>query len=349
LNSLADQIYQKGIREIQGEVQIDDTLFEITQKRGMMVTPIMINENLIDIVLNSTSVGLSSHLKWRPQVPGYEIINQVKTVSKEGPLHIEISSDEAGHRILVQGTIPLGQKNIVSTFSIKDPKQFARAAFTAALENRGIKVMGNPSKDAQGLQELAVWVSPPLQEYAKLILKVSHNLGANLVPLLLAVEKHKKTYDEGMQILGEFLIEEVKLNPHTFVLVDAAGGNDNRLTPQTEVQLLEYISKADFAKFPGFLTDLPILGVDGSMADFGKTTPAVGKIYTKPGTGVVYNLATQKLFLTTQALAGYIKGKKGHLLAFMLAVNNGQSPTIEDIFPIFEDVSQIAAFIYEEF
>ena len=84
------------------------------------------------------------------------------------------------------------------------------------------------------------------------------------------------------------------------------------------------------------------------MPDFAKNTDAVGKVYAKPGTGVTFNTATNSYFLTTQALAGYIEGKNGHPILFMVAVNNGTMPTIEDVFPVFEDVCQIARQIYDK-
>lgn len=84
-----------------------------------------------------------------------------------------------------------------------------------------------------------------------------------------------------------------------------------------------------------------------TLEDFAKNTPAVGKVRAKPGTGVSFNLATGQFFLITQALAGYVEGKNGHLYAYMLAINNGKMPTINDIFPIFEDVCQLSSMIYE--
>src|SRR5207249_2488964 len=102
----------------------------------------------------------------------------------------------SGHRIVIQGTIPSDQKNIVRVFAIKDPKVFTRAAMLQALQKQGIKIdlatpVGTSALIPLTLRqdlEMGSWTSPPLAQYAKLILKVSHNLGANLVPLLLATQ-----------------------------------------------------------------------------------------------------------------------------------------------------------------
>lgn len=351
-NELAKQVAKKGIKEISGDVFIDDTLFDSTEKRGMILTPIMVNENLIDLVINPSEIGQAANLSWRPQVAGYSVINQVKTVDKDGKLALEISADEAGEKIIIKGTIPLDQHNIVRTSSIKHPAAFARAALIQALQKEGITVHtsgSNAVKKITGkdLQEVALWVSPPLSEYAKLILKVSHNLGANLVPLLLAVKNGKKTFDEGMLLLGDFINRDVKLSQDSFVFIDGAGGNENRLTPQGEITLLEYMYRKGTPRFTRYFDALPILGVDGSLEDFGTKTKAVGKVRAKPGTGVSFNLATGKFFLITQALSGYIEGINGHMLAYMVVINNRAMPTIDDIFPIFEDVSLISSAIYD--
>ena len=101
----------------------------------MIISPIMINENLIDLSFNPGEIG-NSDLSWRPMVEGYQVKNEVKTVAKDGKLDIQITSDESGHHIVVKGTLPAGQKNIVRTFSIKNPKNFAREAFIQALQAR---------------------------------------------------------------------------------------------------------------------------------------------------------------------------------------------------------------------
>jgi D-alanyl-D-alanine carboxypeptidase/D-alanyl-D-alanine-endopeptidase (penicillin-binding protein 4) len=349
LNELARQISDKGIKEIEGSVIIDDSLFETAQKRGMVISPIMINENFIDLSFNPTQIGQKADVVWRPQVPGYRVENQVVTAAKDEALTIEVSSDTLGHVITVKGVIPLNQKNVVRTFSIKDPKTFAQAAFVQALEKTGIKLSLSEKQtaDAKSKQPIALWTSPPLSEYAKLILKVSHNLGADLIPLLLAVHHGGKTFDEGMALLGDFATEEVKLSPESFVFIDGAGGNENRLTPQADIQLLEYFKRQPPEVFSAFFDALPILGVDGSLEDFAKHSPGAGKVRAKTGTGAAFNLATKKFFLITQALAGYIEGKNGHLLAYALIVNNAAMPSIEDVFAIFEDESQLSSLIYQ--
>jgi hypothetical protein len=49
----------------------------------------------------------------------------------------------------------------------------------------------------------------------------------------------------------------------------------------------------------------------------------------------------------TQAFAGYIKGKDGHLYAYEVVVNNGELSTVDDVLAIFEIEGQLSSLIYE--
>ncbi|MBA3958201.1 MAG: D-alanyl-D-alanine carboxypeptidase/D-alanyl-D-alanine-endopeptidase [Parachlamydiaceae bacterium] len=341
---IAKELRLKGIRQIDGEVLIDERLFETVEKRGVVEAPVFINENLIDMVLNPTQPGQEAKMTWRPQAEGYSVVNKVVTVA-DGKTEIQIQSDAWGRQIILKGTIAANEKDLVRTTPIKDPAHFARVALIKALRDQGI-VLNPPSNPAvlpseeelKQLQPMATWTSAPLSEYAKLILKVSHNVGADLVPLLLAAQKGKKTFDEGMLLIGDFVVNVAKVSPGTFVFVDAAGADSNRLTPQAEIQLLDYIRQLPKESFQKFYNALPILGVDGSLADFGKDTPNVGKVRAKPGTGMLYNQATGTFFLTTQALTGFLEAENGHLIEFMLVVNNASAPKVEDVLAIFGDV-----------
>lgn len=353
LKEMAKQIFDRGIKEIRGDIVVDDRLFETVEKRGVILSPLMVNENLIDIVINPGEKGQNAIVTSRPRVSGYLVENRVKTVAEGNETDIQITQGKNERHFIVEGSIPLGQKDIVRTAPIKNPSAFARDAFIDVLKEQGVTLHLPKQSTAklpetyEGLNKVALFTSPPLSEYAKLILKVSHNIGADLIAPLLASKEGKKTFDEGMRLIGDFAIKEVKLSSDSFVLIDAAGGNENRLTPEAEVELLEYMHKKPADQFQRFFDALPILGVDGSLEDFGGHTDAKGKVRAKPGTGVAYNIATGNLFLITQAYAGYIEGQNGHLLAYVVVVNNASMPSIEDIFPIFEDEAKLSAIIYD--
>jgi D-alanyl-D-alanine carboxypeptidase len=60
-----------------------------------------------------------------------------------------------------------------------------------------------------------------------------------------------------------------------------------------------------------FVTALPVAGVDGTLSERMKNTPAAGNVRAK--TGTMSNI---------RSLAGYVKTRDGETLAFVAMVNN---------------------------
>ncbi len=55
------------------------------------------------------------------------------------------------------------------------------------------------------LPKVAEYTSPPFSEFVKVILKVSHNLYASTLPLLLAAQHGERTLDAGLRRQGDIL------------------------------------------------------------------------------------------------------------------------------------------------
>jgi D-alanyl-D-alanine carboxypeptidase/D-alanyl-D-alanine-endopeptidase (penicillin-binding protein 4) len=351
INSLAEQIKKQGVKKINGNVLIDDRLFETITKRENILSPILINENLYDIEVTPAELNQTANLTLRPQLSNTQIINKVMTVEKDKPSAISIiKKGEAQFEIT--GTIAINTDKIVNTYPIENPKEFARAALIDKLKQQGIIINISSSASAElppnytGLTPIAVLNSAPLSEYAKLILKVSHNVGANLIPLLLASHQGKTSYNEGLQLIGQFLIDKVHLNKTEISFGDAAGGNDNYITPIAMMKVLEYLHQLSSDQFQTMINTLPILGVDGSLTHVANNTPAQGKVFAKTGTGISYNNLFGNFLLTSKALAGFYKNKAGHWVAFFIVVNLGNLETVERVFEVNNDLGLIANAVY---
>jgi D-alanyl-D-alanine carboxypeptidase/D-alanyl-D-alanine-endopeptidase (penicillin-binding protein 4) len=178
-----------------------------------------------------------------------------------------------------------------------------------------------PERDSYGrLTRVAVYTSPPLSEALKVTLKVSHNLYASTLPLLLAVKNGKRTLPEGMRLQGKVLaglgvdVEAISLES------GAGGGNGDRVSPRATVGLLLALAKRP--DFPTFKAALPVLGVDGTLNDVVKPdSPARGKVWAKSGTYGDDDLLNGRLLLRSKALAGVLTTAKGRSLAFAFFVN----------------------------
>jgi D-alanyl-D-alanine carboxypeptidase/D-alanyl-D-alanine-endopeptidase (penicillin-binding protein 4) len=188
---------------------------------------------------------------------------------------------------------------------------------------------------------VAQFVSPPYAEYAKLILKVSLNLGANLSLMLFGLAHGERTIDGALAVERRTLEDRMGLRADAFDFpTNGSGSPDSQATPRATVQLLTEIAKSDVAQ--DYRVALPILGVDGSLAHSGGSLPAKGHVFAKTGT----TLADDQL--KAQNLAGYIDAQSGRRLAFAVFLNDaGPVQSISDISEVFEDEAAITNAIYE--
>jgi len=353
---LAKQVKSSGISRIHGNVLIDNRLFETIVQRGSTLSPIMINDNIIDIEIIPTQTAKMATIQWRPQISEIHIVNHVMTGKPGEKTLLDVRTNGCGNQITVSGIISSDSGKKLHVFPIQDPQKFAQNALIDALHAEGISISPNPSIENilpalnayQGLKPVAELVSPPLIETAKLIWKVSHNTGANLAPLLLASHEGKKTYEEGMRMIGDFSRNTVHIKPNEISFLDGAGGNSNYVTCDAVIKMLDYLYHLPKDQFEKSVYALPILGEDGSLSTAARQTSARGHVFAKTGTGIIPNMLEDNFFLTAQSLGGYIQAKNGHWLAFMVVVNNTRLKEICDVERINNDLGMIAAKLYEE-
>jgi PBP4 family serine-type D-alanyl-D-alanine carboxypeptidase len=368
LDTLARQVRASGIRSVSGDVIVDDRLFEPYRvpNGNLLVTPIMVNENMVDVSIAPTAPGRPARIDWRPKTPAFAVRSSVKTVAAGQTAAITLSDN--GRTACnwtepcsgtVSGTIPVGYKaplsgspTFVRTFRVEDPSSFARSAFVAALRGAGITVSAPlleknptsklPARDSYAPDtRVAQFISPPYSDYAKLILKVSLNLGANLSLSLFGLTHGQRTIAGALEAERKTLVGKLRIKPGDFDFpTNGSGSPDSRAAARAVVQMLTAMSRGRNAN--AYRAALPILGVDGSLAETGRSLPARGHVFAKTGT----TLEAGKL--KAQALAGYIDAKSGRRLVFALYVNDaGPIEKIEDVTKVFDDEARIVNAVYE--
>ncbi|MDX1948085.1 MAG: D-alanyl-D-alanine carboxypeptidase/D-alanyl-D-alanine-endopeptidase [Pirellulaceae bacterium] len=335
LDDLARQVAAAGIKSIRGDVLIDDRLFDHAEGSGSgpsLVTPIVVNDNVIDFTLEPTEPGQPANVTWRPETAWLEIESRVETVREDVPLSTSVRLVEPG-KLVVSGKIPANRRPLVRIYEVPEPAAFARALFIEALRRAGVKVAADlrdqsmvmlPAADAYAnLPKAAELVSPPFAESARLVLKVSHNLHASTLPLLVSAKHGQRTLADGMRLEGAFL-SRAGVPVETISFGGGAGGaRADFVTPAATVQLLRHMAtRSDFAAYE---RALPILGVDGTLAKtLPADSPARGKVQAKTGTLVWDNLLAGRGLCTSKALAGYLTTASGKRLAFAAFLNGVQ-------------------------
>ena len=201
LDHLARGIKAAGINAVGGDVLVDDRLFEPALSTGSgpsRLSPIMVNDNLIDVVASpAEKAGSPAHVRIVPETDFVTMEADVATVAAGKSPKVIIEA-VGPRRFTVRGHLPVGHRQVVKIYEVEEPASFARALFIAALRRRGVRVeaaaIGRnevdrlpPRSEAAQLPKVAEYTSPPFREYARVILKVSPQPArASTLPLLIA-------------------------------------------------------------------------------------------------------------------------------------------------------------------
>jgi serine-type D-Ala-D-Ala carboxypeptidase/endopeptidase (penicillin-binding protein 4) len=331
LNELAKQV-AKSITEVRGEVLIDDRLFARARSSGSgpdVVAPILVNDNVVDIIVTpGAKEDDPAVVKLRPETAMLQADGDVKTTKAGGSTAIAIDSSTPG-KLKIRGRIPVGAGPAVRIHPIDDPTNWARGLFIEALRRNGVTVTADldrskksalPGRDAE-LSRVAEYKSEPLSETIKVTLKVSHNLYASTLPILVGLRHGAGAPEAGLRQQGKFL-KDLGLDPTTVSFAGGAGGaNADSVTARTTVALIQAMAKHKAAT--AYFDALPILGVDGTLAEsVPKDSPARGKVHAKTGTLSWYDSQNQRLVLRSKALAGQLETAKGGKLNFAMFLND---------------------------
>lgn len=368
LDVLAREVRASGIRSVRGKIVIDDGLFQSYRvpNRDQLIDPVILNENLIDVWAQPTQPGKTALVDWRPKSARFTVRANVRTIIKGKDADIALSHDgtlpcdwSAFCLATMIGVLPVGyaaplsaSPTFVRTFTIDDPVGFTRIAFSEALERAGVSVQTrslsnarrerSPRADGRTARvRIADFISPPYAQYARLILKVSLNLGANLSLSLFGLTHGQRTIAGALAAERRTLISQMGVAANEFSFpTNGSGSPDSEAAARAVVQMLSAMSRRH--TYAPYRASLPILGVDGSLAGIGKSLPARGHVFAKTGTTV------DASGLKAQTLAGYIDAKSGRHFAFALFVNDvGPIKGIADVARVIEDEAKITNAIYE--
>ena len=358
LDQLAQQVKASGISRVSGNVIIDDRLFKTKDlgENDGPVSPIVINNNLIDLVTAPTQPGQRAAVTMRPVVAPWTVDNRVQTVAAGGPSAIDVTSTRSGIITMI-GTIAADSKPQLKVWHLTDPATFARTAFIEALKRAGVQVSASATavNTTAGIgTESAVAALPQVakldgltyDQNATYILKVSYNRGAQTQVCLLAVAAGSKDCDDGFPQMAT-LFSQAGIDPLAASLIDGSGLPGNYITAASQTQLeTVFAHRPDAARWRAAL---PTMGVDGSIATVQADSPAKGQVSAKTGTLVSGDLMNNRLRLETKALGGYITAKSGRQLAVAIIMNNAMFNDINGVFEANDDLGKVAVSIWDSY
>ena len=332
---VAADIRNLGISEFTGDIVIDDSLFEDSQRDASRVSGALASEHAYDapisaLAINFNTVALSVAPNPNLKQPAYVSIDpyplgnitiQNKTnTSTSSAKKIQITRTSNGEKtlFLAEGLISQNAEIYKIYRSIDNTVDINGEYLRSFLNSAGVKVHGKvkSGKIPSNATQLIVIEGYPVSRIVHGLNKYSNNYVADtLVKDLGASFNSKGTLQSGVTYINKFLREEVGIKDN-FQLPSGSGlDHTTRFSAQQIDKILNYAYK-DMIIFPEFLASLAVAGVDGSLEKrfiMGPAKAMQGKLRAKTGT------LTQPL--STSAIAGYYQHPKHGLLAFSLICN----------------------------
>jgi D-alanyl-D-alanine carboxypeptidase len=155
---LAKQVARSGVKEVTGDVVIDDRLFQPFNFRGQFdVRPIFVNGDLVDLSIRPTTPGKPASVEWRPMSAALGVENNLVTgaAHSQATLNLKPVAPECigkpGCTAAIAGQIPIDfvppltkKYPLVQAFRITQPSNYARTVFIEALKAAGVTVHALP-------------------------------------------------------------------------------------------------------------------------------------------------------------------------------------------------------------
>jgi D-alanyl-D-alanine carboxypeptidase/D-alanyl-D-alanine-endopeptidase (penicillin-binding protein 4) len=338
IDELAEQITSVGVHRVEGDLIGDESYFAGTPLSpgwewddlqwwyGAEVSALSINDNSVDLSIKpGASIGAPARITVGPSTPLVTILDRTTTAERGTTRELSVNRPLGQNTIEIRGRVPLDDRGYTASVAVSRPAMFFTTMLRASLERRGVIVTGQTRTvdaqartDGQPLQvsalvEIAARKSPPLSVIAAQTLKPSQNLYAELILRALgkatSADPKLSSEDAGKQAVRQFLTQ-AGINPAGLVMLDGSGlSRADLVTADTTLQLLTYMNRHRFSI--AFRDALPVAGLDGTLRNRMKGTPAQGNVRAKTGT-----------LGTATSLSGYVLSAAGERLVFSLMINN---------------------------
>lgn len=272
LIALINQIKNKGIQEINGNIILDNSRFSgpeyplgwsrdaVFWYYGSPITSVIVNENALPIHINSNKkLGelVDVTIPNSASIP-ITLSQNVITVTKEAAeTECQISIDMNNQNQLnVTGCWPIDQSMQLKV-AIKNPNLYAKDIIQKTLANLGIKHNGQiiiqdasntspelknqeKNNDSQIPDLLASHASPPLKDLITVVLRDSNNLYAeSLLKTLGNIVEKQGSFHGGLKALKSTLTKYTPLDFNKLKLQDGSGlSSYDLLTPNQLAQVL---------------------------------------------------------------------------------------------------------------
>jgi D-alanyl-D-alanine carboxypeptidase/D-alanyl-D-alanine-endopeptidase (penicillin-binding protein 4) len=335
---LVAALKKAGVKRIRGDLIGNTSFFhgppygsgwawdDMQSYYGAELSALTVNDNTLQITVSpGVSNGAPCRIKLSPPT-NYLIVSNRTYTSSGGRRSINFYRPIEDNVLYVTGQMASSETNYTDDVTLHNPAGLFVSWLREALERQGIKVTGKTRTanwlDQQGkpldtskLFQLGAVESLPMRDIAREVQKPSQNLYTDLIlahvgALEQEAEEHwfQTTEDVGIRELNKFL-EKVGVPKDNVLFEEGSGLSRNNLTtPNATIALLQFMSK--HAEADAYYNALPVAGVDGTLRNRMKNTPAAGNVHAKTGT-----------LRWANSLSGQVKTAAGERLIFSIMLN----------------------------
>lgn len=235
------------------------------------------------------------------------------------PAPLSVAYDSVGQTVVVSGSLPLGDSTRV-TIAYRHPGDAFVAALQEALAAQRIALRGTLIRHPAGRQHidtLTTIESVPFADVLRRMQKPSQNQIAELLFRTSGYVASGHGSVDSARAVGARTLAGWGISTQDVAYRDGSGlSRHDYVTPRAVVRVLDAMHRSPW--FDLFREALPLAGVDGTIANRMKGTPAQGNAHAKTGT-----------LDKARSLSGYVTSRDGRLLFFSLLCNNFSVPTRE--------------------
>jgi serine-type D-Ala-D-Ala carboxypeptidase/endopeptidase (penicillin-binding protein 4) len=330
MTELVGRLRSAGLREIAGNLVIDDSLYDVGDARGSIdgndaqpynVAPnaALMNFKATRFVFRPDNGKVSIELD--PPLAGVRLVNQVKLIRGAcrfgaSGLAITDAGSDARPEIRVGGAYAAGCGEQSTMAAVLTHRQFIDAFFRAAWQVAGGSWSGRAvierSASERRQTPLADWTSPrTLAEVVKDINKFSNNVMARQVMLQASAVRspgQPATVAHARRVIADWLDARGLRFPELVIDNGSGLSREERIAPDSLARLLMDVGLSEHRA--EFVDSLPVAGVDGTMRHRLVAEPITGNAWIKTGSleGV-------------RSIAGYVNAASGKRYAVVMFVN----------------------------
>ncbi|KHD29823.1 serine-type D-Ala-D-Ala carboxypeptidase [Xenorhabdus nematophila] len=336
LRNMTEALKQSGIKQINGDLIIDVSIFashdkapgwvwnDMTQCFSSPPTAAIVDKNCFSVSLNSAEQPGKLAFVRIPSFYPVSVLSEVKTLAKGSPeakyCELDVTAGDL-NRYTLTGCLTQRDEALPLAFAIQNGASYAGKILKNELTIAGIELKGHIRRQSLPQQPekiLALNQSVPLHDMLKIMLKKSDNMIADALFRTLGHRYFNVpgTWRAGSDAVRQILKQKAGIDLGNTIIVDGSGlSRHNLISAATMMEILQFIAQNN--EELDFISMLPKAGYDGTLAYRpGLHEAGVdGKVFAKTGSlQGVYNLA------------GFLTAVSGQQIAFVQFISSYSVP-----------------------